>query len=230
MKLPRGRGVNGSFDWQLLDKRVPKDARVVIRYHALRKPSGKISWTGEVLSNDETEWRQLVPDLETYRHYFDIDDLRRIEWSSLKTPFGNDPSQFPYMLCALTSSDSLVRREAMNTLNTIEYNGSISTATYPTVRFLLKLVQNGTLPDRTALLDVLLSVACAEYYHPGNISLDPVDESVPLFGHYREAYQAYFAIGEAIPFFLILLTHAEADVRRLSKSILSRYEKTSQHD
>ena len=77
--------------------------------------------------------------------------------------------QFPHMLCALTFPDPIIRREAIHALGTIEYNNYISTATYPTVRFLLELIQRPPTPDRAAILNVLLSVARADYSRIGNI-------------------------------------------------------------
>lgn len=227
LKLPYG--VNGSFEWRFLDEKAPEDAKVVAKYRAFLSSSGELSWCGQRLHlREETEWQQVAHDVSDYKHYFNVEALRDFDWTDLRTPYGNNPSQFPYMLCALTFSDPIIRREAIHTLGTIEYNSHISTATYPTVRFLLELVQNPTILDRAAILEVLLAVARAEYYDEGNIYLKPVENEQSLSDEQRKAYQAYFAIGDAIPFFLTLLAHSESNVRRLASSILGCYPKQAQ--
>ncbi len=231
MLLKLLHGNDGSFDWRFLDEKVPKGAKIIIKYHTFRTSSGELSWCGQHIppyNREETEWWQLIHDFEAYKPYFTVEALHEFDWASLRTPYGNNPSQFPHMLCALTFPDPIVRREAIRTLWSIEHNNCISTATYPTVRFLLELVQNPVTPDRAAILNVLLSVARADYCESGNIPLEPIGHEHPLSDEQRKAYQAYFAIGDAIPFFLAQLAHPDTDIRRFSSSILGCYRKCSQ--
>ncbi len=235
MLLKLSHGTNGSFDWRFLDEKVPRNAKIIIKFNTFRTSSGELAWCGQHIppyNREETEWWQLVHDFGEYKSYFIVEALHEFDWTNLRTPYGNNPSQFPHMLCALTFPDPIIRREAIHTLGTIEYNNYISTATYPTVRFLLELIQHPATPDRAAILNVLLSVARADYSESGNIPpgipLEPISHEQPLSDEQCKAYQAYFAIGDAIPFLLTQLTHPDIDIRRFSSSILGCYRKRSQ--
>ncbi|GCE06337.1 hypothetical protein [Dictyobacter aurantiacus] len=223
MLLKLSNGINGSFDWRFLDEKVPKGAKVIIKYRTFRTQLGELMWSGEHTSHnkEETEWHQVVHDLEEYKHFLNVEALQEFDWMALRTPYGNNSSQFPYILCALTFSDPIVRREAIAMLGTIEYNDCISTATYPTVRFLLELVRNSAISDRAAILEVLLAVARADCYNSKPLEVIADEQFLSLEQY--EAYQAYFAIRDAIPFFLALLAHSDIDIRRFSSGILGCY-------
>ncbi|MET8542329.1 HEAT repeat domain-containing protein [Kitasatospora sp. NPDC004799] len=115
----------------------------------------------------------------------DLEGLDRVDWSSMGHAYGS-ADEVPLWLRQMASSDPDVREEAFSSFyGSAHHQGDVYSCTAASVPFLLALAGDPQVPDRAAVLRLLLSIGRAAldrdgvYYSPSGHASTPYADVVP---------------------------------------------------
>jgi hypothetical protein len=125
--------------------------------------------------------------------------LDDVDWASLHHAYGT-AEEVPGLLRAMTSSDAEVRERALSRFyGAVHHQGDVTSCTTATVPFLLELASAPDLPDRAAIIRLLVSIGTRAVERYGDLLIDYAGEesnhdlAADLIRERAEMFVAYTA-------------------------------------
>lgn len=155
-----------------------------------------------------------------------LDRVDQVDWANLHHAYGA-ATDVPELLRALASPDSEVRSAAIGDLyGNIWHQGTVYQATGFAVPFLVELLTQPTVEDKTAILALLQAISCGTSYAAVHQSLHGHESRSPKYQEQMRqelnwVKMAKAAVSDGFPVYRDLLANASADVRLFSAYVLA---------